>query len=123
VSGFGGVDGRAMMGTVLGMLAGYGAQLGIVAIGGRVAPDRAPLVQAGAWLAGATVGVVLAQRFAAGDPRPALFAAGFSYLVALQALFTAPHPVWMMAVGGAGVPVLAGLVWWLTRGIDPEYEP
>ena len=73
--------------------------------------------------AGVTVAVGLAQRFASGDPRPALFAAGFSYLATLMSLFTAPHPVWMMAVGGVAVPALAVAVWWLTRGIDPEYEP
>ena len=61
MSGFGGVDGRAMMGTVLGMVAGYGTQLGIRAIGARAMPDRASLIEAAAWLIGVTVAVAAAQ--------------------------------------------------------------
>jgi hypothetical protein len=104
-----------MMGTIVGMAVGLGITYGAKALGLRFAPENAAPFVVGGWLIGAAVAVGIAQWFSSGDPRPALFAGGFVYLATLQALFTAPHPVWAMVVGGLGVPIAAVTVWWFTR--------
>jgi hypothetical protein len=107
-----------MMGTVGGMTLGLGITYGAKALGLRVAPENAVPFVVGGWLVGTAVAVAIAQWASDGDPRPALFAGGFTYLATLQALFTSPHPVWAMGVGGLGVPLVAAAVWRSTREQD-----
>lgn len=121
MSAFLGVDPRAMMGTVGGMFAGMAIIYGLEAVGSRLAPQQLSGVLAAAWLAGVGVAVGIARYFSDGDPRAPLFAGGILYLWILSLLFTHPHPVWVMGVGGLGVPLVGAAVWWSTR-TPPEDE-
>jgi hypothetical protein len=102
------------MGTVGGMFAGWG-----VAWGAEKLTAGNAIVVASGWVVGAALAVWIANRFADGHPFPPLFAGGFLYIAILQALFTDPHPIWMLAVGGLGVPLVGAATWWFTR---EEYE-
>jgi hypothetical protein len=120
--------GRSLLGVLAGLVVGMVLVALVETLGMRLIPpppgmdptDPASIAAAmrhlptgsflfvlAAWFLGAGVGTSTAMRFARSDARwPGLVVGGVILAATLYNLWTIPHPVWVAAVGVAGIIVI-----------------